>query len=109
MQPDLVTEEMLSSIVQTVAAMADVKRILLYGSRAAGMAEPDSDIDLLVVESGSPDKLDERTRLLSSLPELPVSVDLWVMGQEEFDETKNVIGGLAYPAHKYGRVLHAKP
>jgi hypothetical protein len=27
------------------------------------------------------------------------------MGEQEFEETKNVIGGLAYPAHKYGVVL----
>jgi len=23
-----------------------------------------------------------------------------------YDETKDVIGGIAYPAHKYGRVLY---
>lgn len=28
------------------------------------------------------------------------------MSEEEFEETKNVIGGLAYPALKYGLVLH---
>jgi hypothetical protein len=33
-------------------------------------------------------------------------VDIWVMGELEFEETKHVIGGLAYPAHKYGLVLY---
>ena len=28
------------------------------------------------------------------------------MGEEEFEETKNVIGGLAYPANKYGTILY---
>lgn len=28
------------------------------------------------------------------------------MGEQEFEETKNVIGGRAYPAHKYGIVLN---
>jgi hypothetical protein len=28
------------------------------------------------------------------------------MGEREFEETQNVIGGLAYPAHKYGVVLY---
>ncbi len=30
------------------------------------------------------------------------------MSEEEFEETKDVIGGLAYPANKYGLVLHEK-
>jgi hypothetical protein len=34
------------------------------------------------------------------------AVDIWVMGEEEFEETRDVIGGLAYPAHKYGLVLY---
>jgi hypothetical protein len=33
-------------------------------------------------------------------------VDIWALGEEEFEETKDVIGGLAYPAHKYGLVLY---
>jgi hypothetical protein len=28
------------------------------------------------------------------------------MSAERFEETKNIIGGIAYPAHKYGRVLY---
>jgi hypothetical protein len=31
------------------------------------------------------------------------------MGEEEFEETKGVIGGLAYPANKYGIVIYANP
>ena len=33
-------------------------------------------------------------------------VDVIVMATERFEETKGVIGGVAYPAHKYGRVLY---
>jgi hypothetical protein len=45
-------------------------------------------------------------RLRQSLSDLEYLVDVWVMGEEEFEETRNVIGGLAYPAHKYGLVLY---
>jgi len=31
------------------------------------------------------------------------------MGEEEFEETREVIGGLAYPAQKYGVVLYENP
>jgi hypothetical protein len=29
-----------------------------------------------------------------------------MMATERFEEAKAVIGGVAYPAHKYGRVLY---
>jgi hypothetical protein len=28
------------------------------------------------------------------------------MAKEHFEESKDVIGGLAYPAHKYGKVIY---
>ncbi len=44
-------------------------------------------------------------RLRRVLSELPYPVDVRVMSEEEFEETKGVLGG-AYPAHKYGVVLY---
>jgi len=32
-----------------------------------------------------------------------------VMASERFEETKDLIGGLAYPADKYGRVIYEAP
>jgi len=29
-----------------------------------------------------------------------------VIASERFEETKDVIGGIAFPAHRYGRVLY---
>jgi predicted nucleotidyltransferase len=86
-----------------------IKRVILYGSRATGRAGPESDFDLLVVETGRVSPREEMTRLRRALGEVPYAVDVWVMSEEEFEETKDVIGGLAYPAHKYGVVLHEKP
>ena len=51
-------------------------------------------------------KRDERQRLRVYLTDVLYEVDVWVMGEMEFEETKEVIGGLAFPAHKYGVVLH---
>jgi uncharacterized protein len=81
-------------------------RLILYGSRARGTASPDSDFDLLVVETDPVSTRDEMRRLRQAMRDLPYPVDVWVMGEREFEETKHVIGGLAYPAHKYGVVLY---
>jgi predicted nucleotidyltransferase len=86
-----------------------IRRIILYGSRARGTASPDSDFDLLVVEDDPVSKWDEMWRLRHAMRDVPYPVDVWVMGKREFEETKNVIGGLAYPAHKYGVVLYENP
>jgi predicted nucleotidyltransferase len=82
-----------------------ISRIILFGSRAAGTTRADSDFDILVVERGSFEKRHERARLREALKGSRLSVDLWVMGEEEFEETKDVVGGLAYPASRSGIVL----
>jgi len=32
--------------------------------------------------------------------------DIIVMATERFEESKGVIGGIAYPANKYGKVIY---
>jgi uncharacterized protein len=80
--------------------------VLLYGSRAQGTATDESDFDLLVVEKDPVAKRDEMARLRQAVTDEHRLVEIWVMGEEDFEETKDVIGGLAYPAHKYGLVLY---
>jgi predicted nucleotidyltransferase len=83
--------------------------IYLYGSRARGDHEPDSDLDLLVVV---PDPVGNRRQRQSELQHALVGsrpiVEPWIMGRLEFEETKNVVGGLAYPATHDGRLIYAK-
>jgi predicted nucleotidyltransferase len=83
-----------------------IRRIILYGSRARGTALPDSAFDLLVIEADPVSKREEMQRLRRAVQDLSYPVDVWVMGEQEFEETKHVIGGLAYPAHKYEVVLY---
>jgi predicted nucleotidyltransferase len=84
-----------------------IRRIVLFGSRAWGTAGPESDFDFLVVEADPVSCRAESARLRAGLQELgSAPVDVWVMGETEFEETRNVVGGLAHPAHKYGLVLY---
>ena len=83
-----------------------MRQIILYGSRTQGRGRPGSDFDLLVVAADPVVKRDERQRLRAYLTDVLYEVDVWVMGEMEFEETKEVIGGLVFPAHKYGVVLH---
>lgn len=87
-----------------------VTRVILFGSRARGDARRDSDFDLLVVVRGlSPDERTAyRLGLYRALRGKGVVAEPWVMDEEEFNETREVIGGLAYPACKEGIVLYEK-
>ncbi|MBM3219770.1 MAG: nucleotidyltransferase domain-containing protein [Candidatus Rokubacteria bacterium] len=87
---------------------SEVRRVILFGSRARGDARSDSDFDLLVVVRRL--RPEDYRPLLVALYEVlrgaGVVAEPWVMGEEEFEESKTVIGGLAYPAWKEGIVLH---
>ena len=83
-----------------------IRKVILYGSRARGTANVDSDYDILVIEKDPVAKRDEMRRFRRALGSLPCALDLWVMGSREFEETKEVIGGMAFPAHKYSQVLY---
>ena len=68
--------------------------------------EPDSDLDLLVIERGFTDTRQESVRLRAALGSIEIPVDIFPMQPERFEETRNVIRGLAYPANKYGVVVY---
>lgn len=100
-------QRLTEQIKQTLLACAGdkIRRIVLYGSRATGTAREESDFDILVIEKGPVAKFEESLRLRKALRDFPYPIDVWVMDEEEFEETKHVIGGLAYPANKYGVML----
>jgi len=70
---------------------------------------PDSDIDLLVVEPAPQDARKMSVLIGDALRGLGFPFDVIVMATDRFEETKNLIGGIAYPANKYGRVIYAAP
>ena len=87
-----------------------VRRIILFGSRARGDASPDSDFDLLVVVRNltPEDAASYRLSLYRAFRGTGVAVEPWVMPEEEFEETRGVIGGLAYPASNDGVLLYSR-
>ena len=101
-----IEEGLLQEIVNRVLSVTCPQKIILFGSAAAGQMTPDSDIDLLIVKSSVNDNRRERREIRASLDGLGKPFDVFVMGIERFEESKSVIGGLAYPANKYGRIVY---
>ena len=101
-----VDETLLEEVVRRVLTVARPERIILFGSAATGQMTADSDLDLLVVEPEPANTRDRSVRIRRALGDVRYPVDLIVMSSARFEETKNLIGGIAYPARKYGRVLY---
>jgi predicted nucleotidyltransferase len=95
-----------SEIVKRIVDVARPQRIILFGSAATGQMTKDSDIDLLVLESALGDSRKESIRIHEAMRGLGYPFDVVVMAVERFEESKDVIGGIAYPASKYGTVIY---
>jgi uncharacterized protein len=103
MGPD---ESLIREIVRRVLSVARPDRIILFGSAATGKMTKDSDIDLLVLEKAPGNRLQRSVEILDALDEIEYPFDVIVMATERFERTKRWIGGIAYPANKYGRVIY---
>jgi uncharacterized protein len=98
--------ELISQVVERILKVAEPQRIILFGSAATGDATRDSDIDLLVIQRSFRSEREESIRLRKAMGDMDIPIDVFAMTSDRFEETKEVIGGLAYPANKYGRVIY---
>jgi predicted nucleotidyltransferase len=101
-----IDEKLVNEIVGRILAVASPKRIILFGSASTGGMTRDSDIDLLIVEDSPGNVREESVRLRDTLRGLGYPFDVIVMPTERFEETKSIIGGIAYPANKSGKVIY---
>ncbi len=104
-----VFQSAMRTIVEEVVRLISPDMIYLFGSWARGDHDPDSDLDLFIVV---PDPVGNRRQRENELrrlfPGSSLAVDPWIMGRQEFEETKNVVGGLAYPATHEGVLVYEK-
>ena len=101
-----IDDELIGEIMRRILRIARPVRVILFGSAAAGRMTPDSDIDLLVVEAAPGDTRMRSVAIGDSLDGLDYPVDVIVMAADRFEETREVVGGIAYPANKYGKVIY---
>ncbi len=103
-QPDV----WLPAIVGRLVRLADPVRIVLFGSRAAGLARADSDYDLLVVVDEVPNRRETRIALGRALIDVPVPLDLVVAPSAEVEPGWLGPRGVAQWAAESGRVLYER-
>ena len=101
-----IDESVVQEIVRRILTATAPDKIILFGSAATGGMTRDSDIDLLIVERDPGDRRKKSVQIDATLSGLGYPFDVIVISTEWFEASKNVIGGIAYPANKYGKVIY---
>ena len=100
------TEELLEEIKNRIVDGFAPVRVILFGSYAERRATVDSDLDLLVVTRRPVSRAERLAWTRDLFEDMPLAVQVITISQREFEETRDVVGGIAYPATKYGRVIY---
>ncbi len=99
-------EPPIEEIVERIVEAFHPRRIVLFGSRARGDQDPESDLDLLVEMETRLRPLERRLAVdrLFGLRNWPM--DIVVYTPEELARSKDTLGTLAYAALREGRTLY---
>lgn len=91
------------AVVEATVSAVDPDQVILFGSRARGDAQADSDIDLLVVMrapfSAEHSRQNQLRRIRRALRDCRLPVDILLFSREEVDTWRNS------PNHVIGRSL----
>jgi predicted nucleotidyltransferase len=102
----MIDEQTLQQIVKRIVAVAQPKRVILFGSYGRGDAAEDSDLDLIVIERHVDNRGEEMVRLRGAVGRIGVGVDVLVYSETEYERRSQVPGTVLYWARKEGRPLY---
>ena len=100
------SDRLLSAVQALARAAPQVEQIVLFGSRARGDADADSDYDFLVIEPTVVNRAAEMVRLRRALRPLRMAADVLVYSREEVNRWGQQPGTALYWALKEGRIVH---
>jgi len=108
-----VTEEVLEQMVRAIVREVDPERIILFGSRAGGSEEADSDVDLLVVTHETFDqnrtRRQEILKMRRVLSSFRVPKDILVYSAQEMEKWKDSLNHIIAVAIREGKTLYERP
>src|SRR5258708_20381738 len=96
----------LAAAPRTIVDQFAPERIVLFGSRARGDHQPESDYDLIVVLESPLDRGERDGPIRDALREAGCSVDVIVYTPAEFDVSRHDVGALAFAGETEGQILY---
>lgn len=101
-------DKMCQEIVRYVREVASPRRIVLFGSRARGDGDEDSDYDLLVVKDEIKSRSEEAHKIRVALMALPIFADVLVRSAEEDKKYQQIRIGFQKSLREDGVVLYER-
>jgi len=102
----MLSQNTIQQAVKRIVQTAQPNKVILFGSYARGDSTPDSDLDLMVILPGHPDKVAEMIRLRQTIGAVGTGVDVLVFSEDEALRRGQVPGTVVYWANKEGKVLY---
>jgi uncharacterized protein len=100
------TRTAIETAVERLAAAADPRQIILFGSHARDQENEGSDLDFLVIVSGEVNRYAEMVRLRRAIGSIGMPVDVLVYSEEEVRRRGARPGSALYAAQREGQVLY---
>lgn len=107
--PVPVTETLLQEITERVVENFDPEKVILFGSHAAGIARPDSDIDLLVIMEAEGSPIQRAVAVKRVCRPRFVAMDLLVKTSQEVTSQLQQGNFFLRQILTEGRVLYERP
>ena len=102
------SDDLVKDIVRRIVVTAHPERIILFGSRARGEAQPDSDFDILVIKESDEPGYRRDAALYLALAGLNAPVDVLAYTPEEVRDWSGVPQAFITTAIREGKVLYEK-
>jgi len=99
-------DPLVAAVVNTIAEAIQPEKIILFGSRAKGVAGNKSDIDLLIIKDTATSKRDLKLRIRRLFSRQNFSMDLFVLTPDEFQRQQRVANTIARTALREGKVCY---
>lgn len=96
----------LDAVVKRLVSKLDPQAIWLFGSRAHGVARPDSDFDLLVVAKAGSFNSEDYDLVDEAVRDVRVGCDLVPCGAEDFEEGKALQTSFVNEVLRHGRAVY---
>ena len=106
------TEPIIQEMVRVIVSAIHPEQVILFGSRATGSEQVDSDVDLLIVEpepfGKHRSRKKEMVKLYDLLSVFSLPKDILVFSKEEVEFWKPAVNHVIHHALKEGRILYER-
>jgi len=103
----LITPQKINTLKDVLVNTYHPSAIYLYGSRAWGNADEESDVDILVIVDESIEKPYKRpVKAIRALRGLQIDEDIIVYTKQEFEELSQDVSTLCHKIKKEGAILY---